>query len=96
MSKSQLVGEGINNGHMHYYNETVTGHVEWCEKCKCFITGGDCQHENYIPCYERSMYIRLKAKYEAVEHGVQPTPESGRKMPAKKSNRKGSAPAKSG
>ena len=32
---------------------------------------------------------------EAFQQSVQPTPESGRKLPAKKSNRKGSAPAKS-
>jgi hypothetical protein len=33
---------------------------------------------------------------KSAQQSVQPTLESGRKMPAKKSNRKGSAPAKSG
>lgn len=36
------------------------------------------------------------ANYLAAQQNVQPTIESGRVLPAKKSNRKGSAPAKSG
>lgn len=95
MPISKLVGEGINGKHMHNYEESASGYWEWCNDCQCMVTS-PCLHNEYIPCYERSTYIRLKRKYEAVEHGVQPTIESGRKLPAKKSKRKGSAPAISG
>jgi hypothetical protein len=94
MPISQLVGEGVNGKHMHSYQDSNTGYWEWCNDCQCMVTN-PCLHNEYICCYERSTYIRLKRKYEAVEHGV-PTIESGGKKPAKKSKRKGSAPAKSG
>lgn len=46
---------------------------------------------------EMSMHLVMdEAQIKAAEHRVQPTIESGRALPAKKSNRKGSAPAKSG
>ena len=96
MPISKLVGEGVNGKHMHNYEESASGYWEWCNDCQCMVTN-PCLHNEYVCCYERSTYIRLKRKYEAVEHGVQPTPESGRKIARKnKSKSKKVAPAKSG
>jgi len=63
MAKSKLVGEGVNGKHMHSYEETASGHWEWCNDCQCMVTN-PCLHNEYICCYERSTYIRLKMKYE--------------------------------
>ncbi len=70
MSISKLVGEGVNGKHLHNYENSASGHWEWCADCRCMVTS-PCLHNEYMPCYERSTYIRLKRKYEAVEHGVQ-------------------------
>jgi len=93
MPISKLVGEGVNGKHMHNYEESASGYWEWCNDCQCMVTN-PCLHNEYIPCYERSTYIRLKRKYEAVEHGVQATAlespakkqpsTAGSKSPAKK------------
>jgi len=72
MPISKLVGEGINGKHMHNYEESASGYWEWCNDCQCMVTN-PCLHNEYLPCYERSTYIRLRRKYEAVEQSVQPT-----------------------
>ena len=57
------------------------------------ITQDPFQGDDYALLHEAEA---LLAKAKAAQQSVQPTIESGRVLPAKKSNRKGSAPAKSG
>lgn len=72
MPISKLVSEGINGKHVHNYEESASGYWEWCNDCQCMVTN-QCLHNEYVCCYERSTYIRLKRKYDAAQPDVQPT-----------------------
>lgn len=64
MSTQKLVGEGYGR-HSHSYEDTVSGHWQWCKECECMVTTL-CDHRERV-CHERSLYIRLKVKYETHE-----------------------------
>ncbi len=47
MSISKLVGEGVNGKHLHNYENSASGHWEWCADCRCMVTS-PCLHNEYI------------------------------------------------